>query len=131
MLYFAAVLPATDAHVARAVTPEAKATLTYLCLTIYSYVNGIFATFYGTAALVRGYLMLQSDFLPRAQGARFMVGGGSFIADNFIVVVAPGYDLPYILVPMFVAMVSWTLWLLTKGIDRARWDGLQMSSAVR
>ena len=32
-------LPATDAHVARAVAPEAKATLTYLCLTIYSYVK--------------------------------------------------------------------------------------------
>jgi hypothetical protein len=53
MLYFAAALPAVDADVARVISPEAKAALTYLCLTIYGYVNGIFAVFYGTAAMVR------------------------------------------------------------------------------
>src|SRR5580658_581772 len=51
MLYFAAALPAVDADVARTVSTEAKEALTYFCLTIYGYVNGIFATFYGTAAL--------------------------------------------------------------------------------
>ena len=131
LLYFASALPATDSHVARAMTPEAKASLTYVCLTIYSYVNGIFATFYGTTALVRGYLMLRSGFLPRTLGTLFMLGGASFIADNLIVVVAPQYDLPYILVPMFVAMISWTLWLWIKGIDFTRWHALQVSTTVR
>ena len=131
LLYFAAALPAMDAHVARAVTPEAKTALTYLCLTIYSYVNGIFATFYGTAALLRGYLMVRSGFLPRALGVLFMLGGASFILENLIVVVAPEYDLPYILVPMFVAMLSWTLWLLIRGIDRTRWDSMQLASTTR
>ena len=131
MLYFASALPAIDTHVARAMTPEANASLTYFCLTIYSYVNGIFATFYGTAALVRGYLMLRSGFLPRTIGALFMLGGASFIADNLIVIAAPQYDLPYILVPMFVAMISWALWLWIKGIDSARWNALQGSATVR
>ncbi len=130
LLYFASALPATDTHVARAVAPEANAALTYFCLTIYSYVNGIFATFYGTAALVRGYLMLRSGFLPRTLGALFMLGGASFVADNLIVVAAPQYDLPYILVPMFVAMVSWILWLWIKGIDSSKWSPLQQSSTV-
>ena len=40
-----------------------------------------------------------------------MLGGASFIADNLIVVAAPQYDLSYILVPMFLAIISWTLWL--------------------
>ena len=131
MLYFAAALPAMDIHVSHAATPEARAALTYFCLTIYSYVNGIFATFYGTAALVRGYLMLRSGFLPRPLGALFMLGGASFIADNVIVILAPHYDLPFILLPMFIAMVSWTLWLLIKGIDRTKYDFIQASSAVR
>ena len=95
------------------------------------YVNGIFATFYGTAALVRGYLMLRSGFLPRTLGALFMLGGVSFIANNLIVVAAPRYDLPYILVPMFVAMLSWTLWLWTKGIDITLWHALQASPTAR
>ncbi len=112
-------------------TPEAKASLTFVCLTIYSYVNGIFATFYGTAALVRGYLILRSGFLPHSLGILFTLGGASFIADNLIVVAAPQFDVPYILVPMFVAMISWTLWLWMKGIDATRWDALQASSTVR
>ncbi len=131
MLYFAAALPAINTHVARVMTPEANASLTYLCLTIYSYVNGIFATFYGTAALVRGYLMLRSGFLPKLLGALFMLGGASFIADNLIVVAAPQYDLPYILVPMFIAMISWTLWLWIKGIDSTRWHALEGSPTVQ
>ncbi len=60
-----------------------------------------------------------------------MLGGASFIADNLIVVTAPQYDLPYILVPMFVAMISWTLWLWIKGIHSARWDALEGSPTVR
>ena len=131
MLYFASALPAIDTHVARTMTPEANAAFTYFCLTIYSYINGIFATFYGTAALVRGYLILRSGFLPRTLGGLFMLGGASFIADNLIVVVAPQYDLPYILVPMFIAMISWTLWLWIKGIDSTRWHGSQGSPAVQ
>ncbi len=121
MLYFAAALPAVDADVAQVISPEAKATLTYLGLTIYGYGFGIFATFYGTAAVVRGYLILRSGYLPRALGAILILGGTSFIVKNFLVVLAPHYDLPYVIVPMFLAMISLTLWLLIKGVDSARW----------
>ncbi len=131
LLYFAAALPAVDADVARVISPDAKAALTYLCLTIYGYGFGIFAMFYGTAAVVRGYLILRSGYLPRALGAVFIFGGASFIAKNFLVVVAPQYDLPYVIFPMFLAMVSLTLWLLIKGINRARWDAMQTVSATR
>jgi hypothetical protein len=86
--------------------------------------------FYGTAAVVRGYLILRSGYLPRALGAIFILGGASFIAKNFLVVVAPQYDLPYVIFPMFLAMVSLTLWLLIKGIDRARWDAMQTMAAT-
>ena len=130
MLYFAAALPAVDADVARAVSAEVKTAFTYLCLTIYGYVNGIFATFYGTAALVRGYLMLRSGYLPRALGGLFMLGGVCFIMKNFLVVLAPQYDFPYVLAPMFLAMIALTLWLWIKGIDRRQWDLKQAGSAT-
>ena len=125
IFYFAAALPAVDADVARVVSPEAREMLTYLCLTIYGYVNGIFAVFYGTAAAVRGYLMLRSGYLPRALGVLFIVGGAGFIAKNFLVVFTPQYDVPYVLLPLFLAMMSWTLWLFIKGIDCARWEAIQ------
>lgn len=125
MLYFAAALPAVDADVARAVSADAKATLTYLCLSIYGYVNGIFAMFYGTAAALRGYLILRSGFLPRALGGLLLLGGAGFVAENFSAVLAPQHNLPYVLAPMFLAMVALTLWFWIKGIDRVQWEAAQ------
>lgn len=130
MLYFAAALPAVDTDVARAISPEAKATLTYLCLTIYGYGFGIFAMFYGVAAGIRGYLILRSGYLPRALGALVILGGASFIAENFLIVVTPRYHLPYVVAPMILAMASLMLWLLIKGVDRAQWDAKQAASAI-
>jgi hypothetical protein len=86
--------------------------------------------FYGTAAVVRGYLILRSGYLPRALGAILIFGGVSFITKNFLVVVAPQYDLPYVIFPMFLAVVSLALWLLIKGIKSARWDATQTVSAI-
>ena len=125
IFYFAAALPAVDADVARVLSPEIKANFTYLCLTIYSYINGIFAVFYGTAAVVRGYLMVRSGYLPRALGALFILGGAGFIAKNILVVAVPQYDMSYVLLPMFLAWCYWVIWLLIKGIDPANWDAKQ------
>ena len=131
LLYFAAALPALDADVAKVISPEAKAALTYLCLTLYGYGFGIFATFYGTAAVVRGYLIVRSGYLPRTLGAILIFGGASFIAKNFAIVLAPKLDLPYLIFPMFLAMLSLTLWLLIRGVDRARWDAIQAAAVTR
>jgi hypothetical protein len=122
MLYSAAALPAVDADVARVISPEARATLTYLCLTIYGYGFGIFAIFYGIAAVVLGYLISCSGYLPRALGVIVILGGASFIAENFLIVLAPRYHLPYIIAPMILAMASLMLWPLIKGVDLAQWD---------
>jgi hypothetical protein len=130
MLYFAAALPAVDADVARVISTEAKATLTYLCLTIYGYGFAIFAMFYGVAAAVRGYLILRSGYLPRVLGAIVILGGVSFIAENFLIVIAPQYHLPYVIAPMILAMVSLMLWLLIKGVDRAQWDMKQAAAVI-
>jgi hypothetical protein len=125
ILYFAAALPAIDADVARIISPEAKATLTYLCLTIYGYGFAIFATFYGTAAALRGYVILRSGYLPRWLGAVLILGGASFILDNFLVILAPRHNIPYVIAPIFLAMLSMMLWLLIKGVDRAKWVAMQ------
>ena len=130
LLYFAAALPAIDADVARVISPEARATLTYLCITIFGYGFGIFAMFYGFAAAVRGFLIWRSGYLPRALGAIGILGGASFVAKNFLVVLAPRYDLPFVIAPMMLAMLSMGLWLLIKGVDCARWSATQAVQRV-
>lgn len=76
---------------------------------------------------MRGYLILRSGYLPRTLGAIFIFGGASFIVKNFLVVVLPQYDLPYVIAPLPLALVSMALWLLIKGIDRARWDAAKQT----
>ena len=84
-----------------------------------------FAMFYGAAAAVRG-ISFGVPATCRARLAGVLIfGGASFIVKNFLVVLAPRYDLPYVIVPMFLAQASLMLWLLIKGVDRARWDAIQ------
>ena len=47
-----------------------------------------------------------------------------------MVVLSPQYDLPYVIVPMFLAMASLMLWLLIRGVDRAQWDAKQAATAT-
>jgi hypothetical protein len=125
IFYFTAALPVVDADVARVIPPDVQATMTYLSLTIYGYVFGIFAAFYGIATVLRGYLVFRSSYLPRALGVILILGGVSFVAENFLIVLVPRYNIPYIILPMMLAMVSMALWLLIKGVDRIRWDKMQ------
>jgi len=127
IFYFSAALPSVDAHVGALLPPESKQALSYLGLTIFGYVFGIFSTFYGTAAVVRGVLIFRSRYLPRSLGVVLVLGGLSFIAENIHVVVAPEFPLPFLVttVPMALAMLSMMLWLLVKGVNRARWDEIE------
>jgi hypothetical protein len=125
IFYFSAALPVVDADVAKVIPPDLQATITYLSLTIYGYVFGIFAAFYGIATVLRGYLIFRSSYLPRALGVIFILGGVSFVAENFLVVLVPQYNVPYIVLPMMLAMASMALWLLVKGVDRTRWNEMQ------
>jgi hypothetical protein len=69
-------------------------------------------------------------YLPRALGAVPILGGASFIAENVLIVLAPEYNLPYVMMPMFLAMASMALWLPIKGVDRARWDAMRRCSLL-
>jgi hypothetical protein len=42
----------------------------------------------------------------------------------------PQYDLPYVIAPLPLALVSMALWLLIKGIDRPQWDAKQVVPAI-
>ena len=130
ILYFSAALPVVDADVAKVIPPDTQAAITYLFLTIYGYVFSIFAGFYGVAAILRGYLIFRSSYLPRALGAILIVGGLSFVAENLFVVLVPRYHPPYLIMPMLLAMVCMALWLLLKGVAANRWNEMQAREAT-
>jgi hypothetical protein len=131
IFYFTAALPVVDADVAKVVPPDLQTLITYLGLTIFGYVFGVFAAFYGITTGLRGYLIFRSGYLPRTLGVLLMIGGASFVAENFLLVLMPQWNVPYILFPMMLAMACMALWLLIKGIDRTRWDQMQSLAKSR
>jgi hypothetical protein len=96
--------------------------LAYLWIRMSGLCAGIFMLFYGIASVTRGYLIFRSGYLPRAVGVLLMFGGLGFIARNFVVVLAPAYESDVFLLPMFVAGVSLTGWMLFRGVDVAKWE---------
>lgn len=73
--------------------------------------------FYGVAAMLRGYLIYRSRFLPRALGALLMLAGLGFVAKSFALVLAPAYASNLFMAPMFVAGLALAGWMLVKGVD--------------
>jgi uncharacterized protein DUF4386 len=127
LFYFSPVITSGGGSISTWSTAQ-QAAFTQTALTIYGDGATAFAVFYGIESVLRGYLIFRSGYLPRVLGALLALGGLGFVAKNFVFVLAPAYDSAIYALPMFVAMVPLTFWLLLKGLDRDRWE--QQQSAV-
>lgn len=90
--------------------------LVRLLLRAFGLGAGAFMALYGIATLLRGYLIYKSTYLPKFLGVLMVIAGAGFIAKNFLLVLAPAYASDILLLPMFVAALALTIWLLTKGV---------------
>jgi len=110
-------------------SPGERNALALLSLRAYRYGADIFMALYGIAALIRGYLIYRSRYLPRFLGVILMIAGAGFVMKNFAVLLAPAYASDFFLLPMFLAVLSLTVWLLVKGVDVAKWEEAAGSAA--
>lgn len=78
--------------------------------------------FYGVASVLRGYSIFRSGYLPKALGVLLALAGAGFITKNFALVLVPAYASDLFLLPMFLAGVSMTVWLLLKGVNVPKWE---------
>jgi len=122
LFYFGASLIVVGAGYLKSFSPDQLNALGLLSLKMYGLGGGIFMVFYGLATLLRGYLIYRSDYLPKTLGALLALAGLGFIASNFLLVLAPAYASDVLLLPMFLAAVSMTVWLLVKGVDARKWE---------
>jgi len=122
LFYFAASLILGGANYLKTFSPDQLNTLALLSLKLYGYGGGIFMVFYGVASVLRGYLIFRSGYLPRVLGVLLVLAGLGFIAKNFALVLAPAYASDGLLLPMVLAVVSLTVWLLVKGVDVPKWE---------
>jgi len=89
---------------------------------LYGYGAGIFMVFYGVPSILLGYLIFQSGYLPKFLGVLLALGGLGFVTRNFALVLAPASASSFFLLPMTLAAVSLTVWLLVRGVDVAKWE---------
>ena len=84
--------------------------------------------FYGIAAILRGYLIFRSGYIPKVLGILLAIAGLGFVMRNFALVLAPAYASDVLLLPMTLAAVSLTVWFLVKGINVSQWEARAATS---
>ena len=96
--------------------------LTDVAIRAYSYGEPLGLIFFGFTLLSVGYLIRHSAYLPRILGLLVQIAGAGYVANSFVLLVAPDVATIAFLVPSFVGELSLALWLLVKGVDVSKWE---------
>lgn len=104
-------------------SPQLQA-LAYLSVKMHGYGFGNGLIFFGCTCLVEGYLIFKSGYLPRILGIMMQIAGICYLVNSFALIVAPSFAdkvFPAILLPSFIGELSFSLWLLIKGVNIVKW----------
>jgi hypothetical protein len=130
LFYFGAGIILGGSEALKTFSPDQLNALALLSLRVFGYGGEIFMVFYGIASVLRGYLIFRSGYLPRFIGVLLMLAGLGFITKSFTRVLAPAYASDALLLPMFLAGVSLTVWLLVRGVDVPKWQAKHQGDAM-
>jgi len=118
--FFAASIVLGDSSGMGTFTADQRNALAYLAIRLSGTIGWLFLCLYGIASMLRGYLIARSTYLPKFIGVLLMIGGVGFFLRSATYLLAPQYSSPYLLMPMALAGIPLTGWLLIRGIDPAR-----------
>ena len=107
-----------------AVEPNQLYTQVYLFIKMHDIGFGVGLIFFGFVCLIEGYLIFKSGFLPKAIGVMMQIAGICYLTNSFALILVPKFAsmlFPMILVPSFLAELSFALWLIVKGVNVTRW----------
>jgi hypothetical protein len=80
--------------------------------------------FFGCYALIIGFLVLWSTFIPRTIGALLVIDGAAYLVYSFVDILAPqvaAHLVPGIQIPILLGEGSLMLWLLVMGVNGRNW----------
>jgi Domain of unknown function (DUF4386) len=107
------------AHYLSVFSAEQLQALALLLLKVNDRGAAIALVFFGFYALLQGYLIVRSIFLPRVLGVLSIFGGLGWLCFLYLPL---GYHLfPYIAALGLVGAASLILWLLVFGVNEQRW----------
>jgi hypothetical protein len=122
--HFVALRLFADADYLGTFEPEQLHTLALFALKLHGSGYAISQVFFGFACLSLGYLIYKSTYLPKTVGGLLMLAGGCYLFNSFSQFLVPQFAVnlfPALFVPIFIAELSLTLWLLVQGVDMAKW----------
>lgn len=101
--------------------PELQA-LSYLSLQLHDKAYALSLFFFGVHLMLVGWLIARSTFLPRVLGWMLAIAGACYLINTVVGALALSVALyPWILLPGFVAELSFALWLSIRGVNAERW----------
>ncbi len=119
LFYIAPLFVLGGAHYLAVFSPEQLQALALLFLKVNDHGAAIALVFFGFYALLTGYLILRSTFLPRFLGVLSVLGGLGWLT---FLNQPLGYRLfPYIAVLGILGAVVLIVWLLVFGVNEQRW----------
>src|SRR5438309_2865181 len=107
------------AHYLSVFSTQQLQALALLFLKVNDHGAGIALVFFGFYAILTGYLIIKSSFLPRVLGAISMVGGLGWL--TFLYPPLGGRLFPFIAIFAILGAASLIFWLLVKGVNEQRW----------
>lgn len=104
----------------KAYTMEQLQTLSLFFLNLQSQGYNISLLLFAFYFPIIGWLVYQSNFLPRFLGIIYTLAGLGYLINSLAWFLFPhlaAYLFPYVLLPAFIGETSMSLWLIFKGVD--------------
>src|SRR5437764_7864797 len=119
LFYIAPLFVLEAPHYLRVFSSDQLQALALLFLKVNDRGAGIALAFFGFYALLTGYLIVRSTFLPRILGVWSMLAGFGWLSFLYPPL---GYPLfPYIAPFGFLGAIALILWLLVFGVNEQQW----------
>ena len=109
----------------KTVEPNQLYAQVYLYIKMHDTGFGVGLIFFGFVCLVEGYLIFKSGYLPKTIGVLMQIAGLCYLTNSFTLLLAPKLAsmlFPAILMPGFIAELSFCLWLIVKGVNVTKWE---------
>jgi hypothetical protein len=114
---------------AQLLSPDQPA-LADVALRAYSYGEPLGLVFFGFTCVLEGYLIRHSGYLPWIIGLLMQIAGVAYVANSFLLLLAPDVASILFLIPTVVAELSLALWLVVKGVDVPKFQKVSASAAM-
>lgn len=110
-----------DAEYLKSFTPDQLHTLSYFSIKLHDFGFGIGLIFFGFVCLLEGYLIFRSVYFPKTIGVLMTVAGICYLTNSFVLILAPQFSSIALLMPCLLAELSFSLWLIFKGVNLSIW----------